>query len=1272
MAVEMVVEAVFGVVVVCGTTHHNEPIAARTVSWFDLPRLDRSTPRGSPGFRPLTTSSLPLMATSANPPSASRSELNSWLVEEMLEQYREDPSQLTEHWRDFVAGMEHASAGNGAPAAPAGGVAPVTMDQLDERVLRRASATVTEGGPQPVRIRGVGAVIVRNMEASLGVPTATSVRDVPAKLLEVNRRIANNYLRRTRGGKVSFTHLIAYAMVKAVNTVPAMANTFAEVDGHPAIIRRDTFGLGLAVDVPKDDGTRALMVPVIHDANTLSFQEFLSAYEEMVRKIRSNKLTPDMFAGGAITVTNPGTVGTVSSVPRLMAGQSAILGVGTIAYPAEYAAADEKTLARLGVGKLITLTSTYDHRVIQGAESGVYLKTVHELLLGEDGFYDDVFESIGLPYEPARWRVDVGALDDDQRLEKQMKVDALANMYRVRGHMIADLDPLRLQNISMHPELDPTHYGLSIWDLDREFLVDIAGDIRKMPLSKILGVLRDAYCRTIGVEYGHVLDHEVKSWWRDKLEGVDDTTSEGDQRWILDRLNAAEAFESFLHTKYVGQKRFGLEGAESTIPLLDALCEAAADEPSVTDIVMGMAHRGRLNVLVNIMGKDLKKLFREFEGEVEEDTVQGSGDVKYHLGVTSEYEARSGATVHLTMPPNPSHLETVDPVVEGMARAMQDAADVHDDTGIFPVAPILMHGDAAFAGQGVVAETLQQSLLRGYRTGGTIHVVINNQVGFTTSPDESRSSFYATDVAKTVQAPILHVNGDDPEAVVRVARLAWEYRQRWQSDVVIDMICYRKNGHNEADDPSFTQPEMYAVIDRHRSVRNIFTERLIRRGDISIEQAQGFLEDFESKLNTALEATRLAKPPEAPKAIRPEVESAGPVTHVETGVSREVLDAVAHAQFSVPEGFTRHPRLDRIMKRGEQAYADGSVDWALGEALAFGTILHEGTDVRVAGQDSRRGTFSHRHAQQTDYATGEDYLQLAHMHDKQGGWFIYDSLLSEYAALGFEYGYSTIAKDALVCWEAQFGDFVNGAQIIIDQYIVASEDKWGTTSGLVLLLPHGYEGQGPEHSSARIERFLTLCAEDNIQVVNCTTAAQYFHVLRRQVRRGTYVKPLVIFTPKSLLRSPNSVSTVDELMRGSFQEVIDDPAELDPEQVKTVSLSFGKVAYDLRDGLGEDRDRVAVVRVEQLYPFPADQIAELLRRYPNATDVVWAQEEPQNMGGWGFVDGRLWNILDDLGDGRRVRCVSRIPSASPATGMSVVHQQELDQLIGDLRGGIPS
>jgi multifunctional 2-oxoglutarate metabolism enzyme len=1212
------------------------------------------------------------MASNADNPTRSQSELNTWLVEEMYEQYREDPSSLSKSWRDFFAdyrpdeerrdnGPAPSKGKDEAPKAPA------------EPSRQRAAAKVTEDGPDAKPLRGVGARIVENMETSLGVPTATSVRDVPAKLLEVNRKIVNNYLRRTRGGKVSFTHLIAYAMVKAVRDVPAMKNTYAETDeGKPAVINGDDFGLGLAVDIENDDGSRTLLVPVIQDAQHMPFDEFLRAYEELIRKIRTKKLDPAMFSGGNITITNPGTIGTVHSIPRLMSGQSAILGVGSIDYPPGYQAADPRVIAKLGVSKVITLTSTYDHRVIQGAESGMFLKRVHEFLLGADGFYDDVFQALGLPYEPARWRADSSEFDSEtDLLTKQMHVDQLFNMYRVRGHLIADLDPLRLTKPSMHPELDPTYYGLSIWDLDREFVTDIGGQSRRMELGDGLGVLRDAYCRTIGIEYGHVLDPEQKRWIREQVEGANEEVDGEDQAWILERLNAAEAFESFLHTKYVGQKRFGIEGAEALIPLLESVIEEAADD-DIHDVVLGMAHRGRLNVLSNILHKSYRQLFGEFEGHIDPDTVQGSGDVKYHLGQRGTYTTRSGNEIDLHMPPNPSHLEAVNPVVEGIARALQDRYDQGEE---FPVLPLLMHGDAAFAGQGVVVETLNLSQLRGYRTGGTVHVVINNQVGFTTSPDAARSSFYATDVAKTVQAPILHVNGDDPEAVVRVARLAYAYRQEFHRDIVIDLICYRRHGHNEADDPSFTQPQMYELIDNQRSVRKVYTERLVRRGDISIEKAEEYLEDFESRLQEAFDETKQATPPEPPKAVRPE-ETRDLPPRVETGVQRERLDHIASVQFGTHDGFTRHPKLDRIFKKAKERYDSGSIDWALGETLAFGSLLLEGTNVRVAGQDSRRGTFSQRHAVQVDFKTGDEFLPLAHLADEgeQGKWFIYDSLLSEYAAVGFEYGYSAQDKDALVCWEAQFGDFVNGAQIVIDQFLVAGEDKWDETSGLVLLLPHGFEGQGPEHSSARIERFLTLCAEDNLQVCNATTAAQYFHLLRRQVRQESR-KPLIVFTPKSLLRSPNAFSPLEEFTSGSFRETLDDPAfaedgERDPSDATTVTLSFGKVGYDLMKERDQRDLAVPVIRCEQLYPWPADQIAEILQRYPNATDVVWVQEEPENMGGWGFVAGRLREVLEGLDDGRELRHASRVPSASPATGQHVVHEQEHEQLLDDVFGPV--
>ena len=1221
-----------------------------------------------------------MASTSSNAPAASsRSELNAWLVEELYEQYQEDPESLSSGWREFFADYRP-TASTTSPARGSDGSAAGTPQAADDRTngagaaaRPRAVGAVPEGvEPQP--LRGVAARIVENMETSLGVPTATSVRDVPAKLLEVNRGFINNYLRRQRGGKVSFTHLIAYAMVKAVRDVPAMRTVYTETDqGKPARMRTERFGLGLAIDVENNDGSRSLLVPVIQDATSLSFQAFLRAYEEIIRKVRTRKLDPAMFSGTTITLTNPGTIGTVHSIPRLMAGQAAILGVGAIGYPSAYQAADPRTLAKLGVSKVITLTSTYDHRVIQGAESGLYLQRVHQLLLGEDGFYDEVFTSLGLPYEPARWSTDRTDLDDEtDLLTKQMKVGQLANMYRVRGHLIADLDPLRQSRVALHRELDPTYYGLSIWDLDREFVTDVGGGDRSVQLSETLGVLRDAYCRTIGIEYGHVLDPEQKQWIRSRVEGAEheEELSAEDQLWILSRLNAAEAFESFLHTKYVGQKRFGLEGGESLIPLLDAICEASADSGGVTDIVMGMAHRGRLNVLSNIVGKSHRQIFGEFEGHVDPDTVQGSGDVKYHLGTRGTYRSRADNEVELHLPPNPSHLEAVNPVVEGIARALQDTGAHGEEGGHrHPALPVLMHGDSAFAGQGVVVETLNLSQLRGYRTGGTIHVVINNQVGFTTSPEASRSSFYATDVAKTVQAPILHVNSDDPEAVVQVARLAFAYRETFHRDIVIDLICYRRHGHNEADDPSFTQPRMYDLIEEHRSVRKLYTESLVRRGDISLEQAEEALEDFEGRLQQAFEETKQAAPPEPPRAVPPK--ERGVLDAVDTSVDRGHLDRIAAIQFEVPDGFHRHPKLDRIFARARERYDAEQIDWSLAETLAFGSLLLEGVDVRLAGQDSRRGTFSQRHAVQVDYHTGEEYLPLANLSADQGRWFVYDSLLSEYAALGFEYGYAVQRPEALTCWEAQFGDFINGAQIVIDQFIVAAEDKWRETSGLVLLLPHGYEGQGPEHSSARIERFLVLAAEDNIQVVNATTSAQYFHVLRRQIHRKVR-KPLVVFTPKSLLRSPDATSSLSAFTDGRFHEVIDDPEAVDGslarDEVSTVLLCFGKVAYELLRERDQREAPAAVVRVEQLYPFPAEQLTEVLSAYPAASDVCWVQEEPENMGAWGFVDGRLWNLLESLGDGRRLRRATRAPSASPAAGQHVVHEQEHEQLMAEAFG----
>jgi 2-oxoglutarate dehydrogenase E1 component len=1176
---------------------------------------------------------------------------NAWLVEELRAQYLADPMSVSEAWRSFFATEPIPDTEPAAPA-PAAAAVQTAPD----------GTTPTDTGEL---ILGAPAMIVANMVKSLEVPTATSFRHVPARLLEVNRQVINTYRSRSGLGKVSFTHLIGYAVVRAVaDAVPNMNNGFAQdAQGRPRLVRREQINLGLAVDIDKGDGSRTLVVPVLRDAQALDFAGFLDAYETLIRKVRTNKLAVSDFLGATITLTNPGTLGTVQSVPRLMPGQGVIVGVGSIDYPAEFQGADEAALADMGVSKVVTVTSTYDHRIIQGAESGLFLKRIHGLLLGEHGFYEEVFAALAVPYQPVCWAQDISPLNrEEQLLRKQNAVATLVRVHRVRGHLLADLDPLRWKQPTTHAELDPATYGLTIWDLEREFFTGGVAGTERRRLGELLEILRDAYCRTIGVEYMHIQDLAEQRWIQSKLEGVRFELTTSEKRWLVERLNTAEAFEKFLATKYVGTKRFGLEGAESTIAVLDGVLSAAADA-GLDSAVIGMAHRGRLNVLANIVGKSYDQIFKEFEGHVDPGTVQGSGDVKYHLGATGKYVSLSGADLRVELAANPSHLEAVDPVVLGMARARQDQVDPPLS---YPVLPVLIHGDAAFAGQGVVAECLAMSDIAGYRVGGTVHVIINNQIGFTTTPESSRSSYYCSDVAKTVQAPIFHVNGDDPEACLRVARLAFEYRQTFHKDVVIDVVCYRRHGHNEGDDPSYTQPLMYKAIAKHRPVTKLYVETLVKRGDVSLDEAESMLSDFQRRLQQILDDTR-AQAPGAVKATRPP-KPQGVLPWVDTGVARDTLDQVFAALTAYPADFTVHPKLARQFEARASAYHEhGTVDWATGEALAFGSILLDGHSVRLSGEDSRRGTFSQRHATLVDYETGRRWTPLAHLPGSSCRLFVYDSLLSEYAALGFEYGYAQANPDALVLWEAQFGDFVNGAQIIIDQYLVAAEDKWGQTNGLVLLLPHGYEGQGPEHSSARIERFLQLCAEDNLQVCTPTTAAQYFHLLRRQMALAV-PRPLVIFTPKAPLRMKESQSDVDELTRGHFWEVLDDPALRVPAQeVQRLVFCSGKVAWDAMAERTRRDLPVAVIRLEQLYPFPQEQMLAMLTRYPNAKQLVWLQEEPENMGPWHFVEHRSWRVKRE---GYDLRHVARVESGSPATGSKTVHDQELADLLDDVFAGL--
>ena len=1269
---------------------------------------------------------------------------NAWLVDDMYDQFLADPSSVGQSWREFFADYRPTPVPPGPSPVTPRPAAPSAIDSLPApgRTGVPAALPVPGGGgglvgralpaPQPppggpeapsglgaggsadqaerpVPLRGAASRIVTNMEASLGVPTATSVRAIPAKLLEVNRQILNNQLARTTGAKVSFTHLIGYALVLALRGVPALNASFVsgiDEKGTPGVLRHRHVGLGLAVDIERSDGSRTLVVPCIRDADTLDFRSFVVAYEDLVRKVHSGKATADDFVGTTVTLTNPGTLGTVQSVPRLMAGQGAIIGVGALAFPPGFEAADPRVTAELGIGKVVTITSTYDHRIIQGAESGLFLGRMSELLTGRHAFYDSVFESMGVPYEPARWRTDVNATAETeagvhQRLVKQVHVQTLINMYRVRGHLIAHLDPLDAHPVHSHSELDPATYGLTIWDLPRTFVADGLAGREVATLEEILNLLHDAYCRTLGVEYMHIQDPKQKRWIQEHVEGVPVTFTDGEQRYILDRLNAAEVFERFLHTRYVGQKRFGLEGAESTIVLLDILLDEAASA-GTAEAVMGMAHRGRLNVLANIVGKSYREIFEEFEGNLDPDSVQGSGDVKYHKGASGKFTGRSGKSIPITLSSNPSHLEAVDPVVEGMARAKQDRlapptdgtpGELADRADVFPILPLLVHGDAAFSGQGVVAETLNLSGLSGYRTGGTVHVVINNQLGFTTAPEAARTSVYPTDVAKMVQAPIFHVNGDDPEACVRAARLAFGFRQQFHKDVVIDLVCYRRHGHNEGDDPSYTQPLMYQRIEAKRSVRKLYTEALVRRGDITLEAAEEALDDFNDRLQRALDEVRAEPPP--PPARLPRTDHAGQaIVPVATGVDEPELRALAGVTRTVPDGFTLHPKLARQFAQRDTMVAAGLVDWSLAEALAIGSSLAEGTDVRLTGQDTRRGTFSQRHAVLVDYVTGDEFVPLSHLPANlvpppaspgglsvsPGHFTVRDSLLSEYAAVGFEYGYSVESPDALVAWEAQFGDFVNGAEIIIDNFLVAAQDKWGQHAGLVLLLPHGYEGQGPEHSSARIERFLSLAANGNLRIAVPSTAAQYFHLLRAQVRRVPRT-PMVVVTPKSLLRAHESRSPLSLLTSGSFAEILDDPAVGDAAAVRRVVLCSGKVAHEAlrrRDQLVAgtasptpaalgvvgpppvDPGAVAVVRVEQLYPWPEGPLARILDRYSNADEVVWLQEEPENMGGWSFVHARLHRLLRER---YSLHHVSREESASPATGSAALHQLEQADLL---------
>ena len=1126
----------------------------------------------------------------------------------------------------------------------------------------RQAPQVAKEATDPIRtpLRGTPARTAVNMDASLSMPTATSVRQVPMKLVIDQRQMINAHLARSTGGKVSFTHIIGWAMVQALLAVPEMNNSYEVVDGKPFLVTPPSINLGLAIDMKKPDGTRQLVVPNIKHCEDLDFAGFWAAYEELVVKARKNTLAVSDYAGTTATLTNPGGIGTNHSVPRLMAGQGMILGVGSIDYPPEFQGASEARINQLGVSKVTTLTSTYDHRVIQGAQSGEFLKVLHELLIGQHNFYDDIVRSLRVPYTPIRWATDVG---DDRlgAIPRSARIFSLINAYRNLGHYMADIDPLEYRQRS-HPELAIEYHGLTLWDLDREFPVGSfgghTGEVRS--LRDILVMLRDSYCRTVGVEYMHIADNEQRTWIQDRFERTFVPWPREEHLRILDKLNEAEIFETFLQTKFVGQKRFSLEGGESAIVFLDELCERAADA-GLDEAIIGMPHRGRLNVLANIVGKSYGQIFREFQGNYDPRLSQGSGDVKYHLGSEGEFTSASGRTIKTSVAANPSHLEAVNPVVEGIARAKIDKIGKVEG---WPVLPILMHGDAAFAGQGVVYETLQMSQLRAFKTGGTVHVVVNNQVGFTTAPIESRSSVYCTDVAKAVQAPVFHVNGDDPESVARIAQVAFDFRQRFAKDVVVDIVCYRRRGHNEGDDPSFTQPLMYDLIEQKRSVRKLYTEALIGRGDISTDDAEQVIAKFRDRLESVFKEVREA-PADEPISKTPYY-PAKLGKDVGTAITTEVMEAVAKAHLTFPEGFSVHPKVLPQLERRADNIRNGPIDWATAELLAFGSLLMEGRPVRLVGQDSRRGTFSQRFAALIDRVDNRAYVPLKHLTPDQGRFHVFDSLLSEYAAMGFKYGYSVAAPDALVLWEGQFGDFANGAQTIADEFISSGNAKWTQKSGVVLLLPHGYEGQGPDHSSARIERWLTLCSEGALAVCQPSTPASYFHLLRTHAYVNWH-RPVVVATPKSMLRSKAATSSPRDFTHGRWQPAMGDPTITDPSTVRRILLCSGKIRWELvaaRAEAGLD-SQVAILPLERLYPLPTRELAAELAKYPQVTDIRWVQDEPENQGAWWFLQlylaDAIRTILPDYD--LEMTGITRPAASAPSVGSVKVHQaQEADLL----------
>jgi len=1148
--------------------------------------------------------------------------------------------------------------------SPAGAAAQVQLPPVS------AQAKVTQ-------LKGPAAALAGYMEQSLTIPTATSFRTLAVDVLDARRKELNGAIKSAgRSEKISFTHILAYALVRAAAELPFITYHFRREGDKPARVEPGVH-LGLAVDAERKDGTRFLIVPVIKNADALDFVQFRAKYEDLVAKARENKLTADELQGASFTLTNPGGIGTSASVPRLMAGQGAIIAAGAIGYPPGFAGASEAVIKQLGISKIMQMTSTYDHRVIQGAQSGEYLRRIDEMLQGKDGFYESLFASLGLQAGPAPQAATsampslvtpapqtAAPAPSDEMLRAVAAGMAIVSAYRTHGHLAATLDPLGTPPIG-DPSLEPANWGLTPALQSAIPASVLRVKVPGNTLADVLPRLRDTYSSTIAYEVEHISNTEQREWLRDVIEsGKHKIALDNDRKIdLLQRLTRVEVFERYLRKTFLGQKTFSGEGLDVMVPMLEEMLEMLARD-GTANAVLGMAHRGRLATIAHVVNMPYEEILAEFEAAHERGEVGAdedvTGDVKYHHGATGTYRTREGGAITVTLANNPSHLEAVDPVVEGSTRALQtDHSQNMPSQDVRKAAPILIHGDAAFIGQGIVSEVFNLQSLPGYQTGGTIHIIANNQVGFTTDPRDSRSTRYASDLAKGFDVPIVHVNADDIDACIWAVNLAIEFRKRFARDVLIEIIGYRRFGHNEQDEPAYTQPGMYGRIKNHPTARELFANKLVAQGVLSKEQVEELVAQATERLQEAHRSVK-GKHDVAGMLAKIGVKAAVEAAHLEK-VTKDQLLAWSNELIAVPDGFAANKKLQTQFERRKALIAEkGVMDWGMAEALAFASLLSVGTPIRITGQDTERGTFSHRHAVMHDPSSEGEYIPLQHLPAAKASFEIQNSPLSEYACLGFEYGYSASVPKALVLWEAQFGDFNNGAQIIIDQFIAAGQAKWGQTARLTLLLPHGYEGMGPEHSSARLERFLQLTAEGNLRVANLSTATNYYHLLRQQATMAQPV-PLVIMTPKSLLRQEVAGGRIDEMAGGKFQPVIDDPNVADKNKIERLVLCSGKIYHDLTaHELHGQLKKTAIVRIELLSPLPYIEINDIIATYPNLKKLVWVQEEPKNMGARAYVRRRL---IERKRDTLEIDYVGRPYRASPSEGYPGAHAVEQERLL---------